>query len=92
MDLDKLAGVYNIKEGQNYLMVIKVETLRDAGEIRGLDEAVEFINKKLKTNIIALAISSENDFRLVNADDMSIEQVLLDMGMKKAPEVKDEDD
>lgn len=91
MDADELVKKYEIEAGKNYLLIIKVKSLDDSDNIRGLDKAIAAINSQLNTNMIGIIVSEESEFRLINVEDMSIEQAVQDMGLVKK-ELKNEDE
>ena len=92
MNADEIIKTYEIEKEKNYLLIVKVKNLSNADSIGGLDRAVAAINDQLKTNIIALVVSEENEFRLINIDDMSIEEAITNMGLVKRELKPDEED
>lgn len=91
MDADELVKKYEIEAGKNYLLIMKVKSLDDSDNIKGLDRAIAAINDQLNTKMIGLIVSEESEFRLINVEDMSIEQAVQDMGLVKK-ELKDEEE
>ena len=91
MNIDDVIEKYEIQPEKNYLLIVKVKSM-DRNSIGGLDEAIKAISTRMKSTVMGLVVSADNEYKLINHDDGSVEQALVEMGFKEAEEKKEDED